>query len=121
LLHFDTDDSFLMMTDGRKRCLLFAPDQTSSMYPYPVLDLKAIREGRILDSRVNAADPDLSRHPHIRNAKGLYGEIQAGEALFIPAGYCHYIESSDSMSLSTTFGKTPPRVDGFGVLCATIS
>jgi hypothetical protein len=95
LLHFDTDESFLMMTDGRKRCLLFAPDQTPSMYPYSVLDLNAIREGRILDSQVNAADPDLSRHPRIRNAQGMYGEIQAGEALFIPAGYWHYIESYD--------------------------
>lgn len=95
LLHYDHVDSLLVMVEGRKRFLLFPPERTRSMYPYGILDFRSIKEGRVLDSRVNAGQVDLERFPRLKGVQGLRGELHAGQALFIPAGTWHYIHSYD--------------------------
>jgi hypothetical protein len=93
LLHFDHVNSLLIMVEGTKRFLLFGPEETRKMYPYSVLDFRSIKEGRVLDSRVNADQLDLKRFPRLSEANGFHGQLNPGQALFIPAGTWHYIES----------------------------
>ena len=95
LLHFDEVHGLLIMVEGQKRFSLFPPDQTKNMYPYSVFNLKSVAQHRVLDSKVNADNLDFRRFPRIRNAKGWHGVIKPGQALFIPAGTWHYIESDD--------------------------
>ena len=110
LLHYDHVNSLLIVMEGRKRFVLFGPEQTWNMYPYSVLNLKSIKEGRVLDSKVNAAKLDLDQFPRIRKAVGLYGELLPGQALFIPAGTWHYIESHGlNVAVNYFWYQTPIR------------
>lgn len=93
LLHYDETHSLLMMLEGRKRFILFSPDQSSYMYPYSPFSLRALLENRVVDSRVDCESPDFSRHPKLQMAKGLTGWLEEGQALFIPAGTWHFIEA----------------------------
>lgn len=93
LLHYDETHSLLMMLEGRKRFVLFSPDQSGCMYPYSPFSLRALLENRVVDSRVDCQNPDFSQHPKLRNAQGLVGWLEEGQALFIPAGTWHFIEA----------------------------
>ncbi len=93
LLHYDETHSLLMMLEGRKQFILFSPDQSGCMYPYSPFSLRALLENRVVDSRVDCANPDFSLHPKLKMAKGLAGWLEEGQALFIPAGTWHFIEA----------------------------
>lgn len=93
LLHYDETHSLLMMLEGRKRFILFPPDQSDCMYPYSPFSLKALLENRVVDSRINSENPDFEKFPKLGKAKGISGWLEEGQALFIPAGTWHYIEA----------------------------
>lgn len=93
LLHYDETHSLLMMLEGRKRFILFSPDQSRCMYPYSPFSLRALLENRVVDSRVDCQHPDFSVHPKLRQAQGVVGWLEEGQALFIPAGTWHFIEA----------------------------
>jgi hypothetical protein len=105
-LHYDIDMShvFLNQIHGRKRVLLFPPDQSRNLYhlPYTVA------------SYVDLSLPDFEKYPALHQAKGYEVVLQPGESLFMPSGYWHYIEYTDggySISLRA-FGTVPERMRG---------
>lgn len=105
-LHYDIDMShvFLNQIHGRKRVLLFAPDQSRNLYRHPFT----------VASYVDLNHPDYSKYPALNNARGYEVILQPGETLFMPSGYWHYIEYTDggySISLRS-FGSLPARVRG---------
>ncbi|MCG7199643.1 cupin-like domain-containing protein [Marinobacter pelagius] len=93
VLHYDETHSLLMMLEGRKRFILFPPEQTDCMYPYSPLSLTALLENRVVDSKIDCRELDLKAFPKLGEAKGLSGWLEDGEALFIPAGTWHFIEA----------------------------
>ncbi len=93
LLHYDETHSLLMMLEGRKRFILFSPDQSDYMYPYSPFSLRALLENRVVDSRIDCQSPDLESFPKLNRAKGVVGWLEEGQALFIPAGTWHFIEA----------------------------
>jgi hypothetical protein len=95
LLHYDPWHGLLIVLKGRKRFALFDSRQTSRMYGYSVFDLKSVFEHKVLDSRINPANIDLRAYPSLAEAEGIQGFIEEGQALFIPGGFWHYIESED--------------------------
>ncbi len=102
LLHYDETHSFLYMVEGRKRFMLFRPDQTRYLYPYGVFDIRSILQGRVIDSRVNADALDDARFPRVRQARGIRGEMGPGQALYIPAGTWHFIEA-ERLNISVNY------------------
>lgn len=105
-LHYDIDMShvFLNQIHGRKRVLLFAPDQSRNLYRHPFT----------VASYVDLNKPDYDRFPALSRVKGYEVMLQPGETLFMPSGYWHYIEYTDggySISLRS-FGSIPARVRG---------
>jgi len=86
-LHYDVDMShvFLNQIYGRKRIILFPPDQSKQLYHLPFT----------VSSHVNILDPDFKKHPALKYIKGLEVMLMPGETLFIPRGYWHYIEYTD--------------------------
>jgi hypothetical protein len=105
-LHYDIDMShvFLNQIHGRKRVILFAPDQSRNLYHHPFT----------VASYVDLNHPDYTRYPALSKAKGYEVTLQPGETLFMPSGYWHYIEYTDggySISLRS-FGSLPARVRG---------
>ena len=105
-LHYDIDMShvFLNQISGRKRVILFAPDQSRLLYRHPYT----------VASYVDINRPDLVRYPALALAKGYEVTLEPGETVYIPSGYWHYIEYTDggySISLRS-FGSIPARMRG---------
>jgi len=105
-LHFDIDMShvFLNQIYGRKRVILFAPDQSRNLYQLPFT----------VASLVDPRNPDYNRYPALANAVGYDIMLQPGESLFMPSGYWHFIEYTDggySISLRS-FGSVSSRMRG---------
>ena len=85
-MHFDIDcaDIFLCHFGGKKKVMLFAPDQTPFMYhvPYSFSSLYDI------DYRV----PDYEKYPALKYLNGYETTLHHGDVLYIPPGWWHYIE-----------------------------
>ena len=100
-MHFDIDlaDIFLCHFGGRKRVILFPPDQTPHLYRVP-FSFSTL-------SDVCPDAPDYERFPALGQARGTIAELGHGDALYIPAGYWHYVRYDDigfSLSLRTLPG-----------------
>lgn len=105
-LHYDIDMShvFLNQIHGRKRVILFEPDQSVNLYRHPFT----------VASYVDLNQPNYEKYPALAKVKGIEVMLQPGETLFMPSGYWHYIEYTDggySISLRS-FGSLPARVRG---------
>ena len=102
-MHFDIDlaDILLCHFGGKKRVLLFSPEQTKYMYHVP------FSFSSLFD--VNYDEPDYEKYPALKYLEGQVAELSHGDTLYIPPGYWHYIvyeEISFSMSLRA-FPRTP--------------
>ncbi|MDX1913191.1 MAG: cupin-like domain-containing protein [Saprospiraceae bacterium] len=105
-LHYDVDMShvFLNQIHGRKRVILFSPEQGRHLYHLPFT----------VASHVNILKPDYEKYPALQHVKGQEVMLQPGETLFIPRGYWHNIEYTDggySISLRS-FDSILYRVQG---------
>jgi len=106
VLHHDAEDNILAMVRGRKKFVLFAPSDTKNVYPYPVKNIRAILEGRVLDSRIDMSNVDFERFPRFRKANPIHVTITPPEMLYLPAGYWHYVVGEE-MSIMVNFWFFP--------------
>jgi len=95
LLHYDETHSLLIMLEGRKRFMLFPPSETCHLYSYNIFNLRALLQGRVLDSRIDCSQLNYNQYPALSRVRGVVGSMEAGQALLIPAGTWHYIEGED--------------------------
>ncbi|MEM9023582.1 MAG: cupin-like domain-containing protein, partial [Bacteroidota bacterium] len=94
-LHFDIDMSEVFHTqfDGRKRAILFGPDQSRALYKIPF----SVRS--FMDLDVEA--PDYGKFPALQHAQGLEAQLEHGDTLYIPSGWwhhMHYLENGFALS-----------------------
>jgi len=101
-MHFDIDraDILLCHFGGRKRVMLFAPEETPHLYRVP------FSFSTLFD--VDPEAPDYERFPALRHARGAVAELAHGDALYIPPGYWHYV-LYDEIGLSLSL-RALPRV-----------
>lgn len=105
-MHFDIDYSNILHIHfhGKKRCVLFAPNQTENLYKVPF--------SLISREDIDFDNPDYSKFPKLKNATGFVCELNHGETLFMPEGYWHYMKyvtAGFSMSLRA-FPKRPQHL-----------
>jgi Cupin-like domain len=109
-LHFDIADNFLAQVVGRKKVVLYPPDQGPYLYPGP-LNTKAAHM-----SRVDIDDPDLDRFPEFAKAHGFVGVIEPGDMVHIPAFWWHQVYSLDlAMSVNFWWKAVLERCFGTGL------
>lgn len=86
-LHYDIDLShvFLNQFHGRKRVVLFPPEQSKNIYQHPFT----------VASYIDVNNPDYDKFPALKNAWGYDCTIRPGETIFMPSGHWHYIEYTD--------------------------
>ena len=83
VLHYDGagTHAFLMQIYGRKRFIIYPPDQEPFLYPS--------EEKRNL-SRINSVEkPDLSKFPLFKEAQAITFVLEPGQLLFVPSHWWH--------------------------------
>ncbi|GAB4014820.1 MAG: hypothetical protein Fur0010_13270 [Bdellovibrio sp.] len=87
-IHFDIDMSHVFHTPvvGRKRFVLYPPEQSKNLYRHPFT----------VRSYVDVDHPDFKKFPKLKLAKGYEVIVEPGQTLFIPAGYWHHVEYLDA-------------------------
>lgn len=89
-LHVDIwkTHAWLSQLAGRKRWILFSPEQQDLLY----------------DCRVDVANPDLQRFPKYRKVRPIECTIGPGDTVFVPSGWAHWVVSLDpTISLSSNY------------------
>lgn len=89
--HFDLVHNVACVAGGRRRFTLFPPEQIDNLYIAP---LDFTPSGAPV-SLVEFTQPDHERFPRYRNAlpHALQAELEPGDALYIPFGWWHHVES----------------------------
>ena len=113
--HYDSYDGLLVQVVGVKHVRLYAPSDTPFLYPtstpwtaqrrWPTDSTASPAApgavGRGTVSLVDVAAPDAARFPLFQRATCVEAWIQPGDALFIPAGWWHWVHAvSRSISIS---------------------
>lgn len=106
-MHQDIDMSnvFLTQFHGRKRVVLFNPDQSDLLYRLP-FNVHTI---------VDIDHPDYNEFPGLNYAKGMSTVLEHGDTLFMPSGWWHHIEYLDGgfgLALRTMANSIPTLSKG---------
>lgn len=85
-MHHDIDYANILhfQFHGKKRCVLFAPDQTPYLYKIPF--------SLISREDIDFDNPDFDKFPALKQARGYVTELKHGEMLYMPEGYWHYMK-----------------------------
>jgi hypothetical protein len=110
-MHQDIDMSnvFLTQFEGKKRVVLFPPDQSALLYKLP-LNVHSI---------VDIDHPDFDAYPGLHFAEGMTGILEYGDTLFMPSGYWHhieYLEGGYGLSVRTAAPTLQLRLKAIGYL-----
>ena len=98
-LHYDPMDGTLVQLHGTKKVVLFAPQQSADLYPFPIaVHLRHGLRLRCWFSQVTLLQPDYEAFPRFRQAWPQRIEVilKAGEMLYIPAGWWHEVTALGS-------------------------
>ncbi|XP_050203422.1 lysine-specific demethylase JMJ31 [Mercurialis annua] len=89
--HYDPHHNVLCIIAGRKQVTLWPPSASPSLYPMPIYGEASNH------SSVSLENPDFSLYPRAEGSLG-YSQVvvlHAGDALFIPEGWFHQVDSDD--------------------------
>jgi len=87
-LHTELSDIFHVCIRGRKRWVLYPPEEWPLLYPIPA-------RTSFVASEVNVLDPDFGPHPLARYARGWEAVIEPGDVLYLPAYMWHAVENPE--------------------------
>lgn len=112
--HFDIDMShvFLSQFHGTKKIWLFPLDMSDLLYKLPFN----------FHGLANLKEPNYKKYPALKLLSGFEAEIHAGETLYMPSGYWHFIQYvTEGYSISVRALPTDPlnRWRGFRNLVIT--
>jgi lysine-specific demethylase 8 len=99
-LHLDRSHGCLAQIRGRKRVVLYEPSEWAWMYESLKYDC-----GTAI-SQVDVRNPDYTRFPLFRKARGIEVLLEPGQILYTPLGWPHYVISLEPSISLTCFGHT---------------
>lgn len=106
--HNDLPDNLACVAVGRRRFTLFPREQFRNLYLGPVDNTPAGRAVSMVDFHA----PDFERHPRFAEAlaHAQVAELEAGDALYIPALWWHHVEGLDAFNVLVNYWwRTTPR------------
>jgi hypothetical protein len=100
-LHYDNNGCHNLNAQirGKKRCLLFAPDQMERLSFFPPEGTNPAHNC----SQVDIFAPDLARFPQIADAEVFEVEIEEGDLFFIPDEWSHAFEHQGEFNSNVNF------------------
>jgi len=114
--HFDMFENIACVIGGRRRFTLFPPDQSANLYLGPI----DFTPSGVPVSMVPLHEPDLARFPRFATAleHAQSAELTPGDALYIPYGWWHHVESLTPFNLLVNYWwNTAPKMGSpFGAL-----
>jgi hypothetical protein len=119
--HFDLPDNLACVVAGRRRFMLFPPEQVANLYVGP-LDLTPAGQAVSL---VDFAQPDHDRFPRFAQAlaHAQVAELEPGDAVFIPSMWWHHVESLTPFNVLVNYWwrQSPDYMDSpIGALMAAL-
>ena len=95
--HFDESDNLACVASGRRRFILFPPDQVPNLYVGPIDNTMAGQPA----SLVEVDNPDFDRFPRFRDAlnHALVAELGPGDAIYIPALWWHGVKAQGPLNV----------------------
>ena len=99
--HWDLPQNIACVVAGRRRFLLFPPEQLANLYIGP---LDFTLAGQPI-SLVDVAKPDFERFPKFREAMAAAqsADLEPGDAIFIPSMWFHQVESLCPIGMLVNF------------------
>ena len=99
--HFDVADNLACVTAGRRRFILFPPEQTANLYPGPM----DITPASVPISMVSLDEPEFDRFPRYREAldAAFVADLEPGDAVYIPYLWWHGVQSLSSFNILTNY------------------
>lgn len=99
--HFDESNNVACVVAGRRRFTLFPPDQVSNLYVGPIDITVAGQPASMVDVRA----PDFEAFPRFRDALAVasVAELEAGDAIYIPALWWHHVEALDTFNVLVNY------------------
>jgi hypothetical protein len=118
--HFDAADNLACVAAGRRRFVLFPPDQVGNLYVGP-FDLTP---AGVPVSTVPLDAPDLGRWPRYANALAAaqVAELEPGDAIHIPYLWWHGVQSLEPLNMLVNYwwyGDEIAAQHPFGALLRT--
>ncbi|MDO3388264.1 cupin-like domain-containing protein [Gilvimarinus sp. SDUM040013] len=94
--HFDSSDNVACAIAGRRRFVLFPPDQTGNLYPGSLNFTPA----GVPVSMVDLHNPDFDRYPRFQSAldSAFAVELEPGDAVFIPMLWWHHVDALEKVN-----------------------
>ncbi len=109
--HYDYSDNVACVVAGKRRFILFPPDQLENLYVGP---LDFTPAGQPI-SLIDFDDPDHDRYPRFREAleHALIAELTPGDTLFIPSMWWHHVEALGVLNILVNhwFQSAPAYAD----------
>lgn len=108
-IHFDLYDNLACMVAGRKRFVLFPPEQLPNLYIGP---FETTVSG-VPTSMADLDDPDFAAHPRFAEAlkSATAAELEPGDVLFIPYMWWHHVESDADFNVQINYWWNDVGVD----------
>ena len=99
--HFDVSDNLACVAAGRRRFIMFPPEQTANLYPGPM----DVTPASVPISMVSLDEPDLDRFPRYREAleAAYVAELGPGDAVYIPYLWWHGVQSLSDFNILTNY------------------
>lgn len=106
--HWDWPENLIHVIAGRRRYILFPPDQLANLYCGPIDFTPAGQPLSLVDFHA----PDLDRFPRFAEAlrHARVAELGPGDVLYVPSLWWHHAESLDDYGvMMNTWWREQPR------------
>lgn len=101
--HNDDAENIACVAAGRRRFVLFPPEQLSNLYIGP-LDMTPAGAPVSLASLI---EPDFDRYPKLKDAldAACFAELESGDAIYIPTLWWHHVEGLAPVNVLVNYWK----------------
>lgn len=101
LAHHDLSHNIACSLVGRRRFVLFPPEQVANLYPGP---LEPTPGGQVV-TMTDIDRPDFERHPGLREALAAaeVADLEPGDALYYPAMWWHQVDALEAFNVMVNY------------------